>query len=120
MKFQTIIFALLSLSLSACVVTIDSDHESSARWDNSDVNDIEIGETNKEWILAAIGKPDNQRTRSDGTEVWRYKNVSERETRIGVFLLFHIDVERERHKNLHIEFEDDVVVDYWMESKWIE
>ncbi len=117
---KSIIFSLtlLSLSLTGCVVTIDSDHQLSSNWSEMDVDHIEVGETNKDWILSAIGNPNTKRTRSDGTEVWRYKNVSERDTRIGILLLLHMNVERERHKYLHVEFKDDVVIDYWMESDW--
>jgi len=119
---RTGIFALilLNLSLTGCVVTVDSDYASSAHWDRNDIQQIEVGETKKEWVLAAIGIPDSERTKSDGTEVWRYKNISERETKVGVFLLLHFDLEREHHQNLQIEFRDDVVSDYWLESKWIE
>lgn len=118
MKLVIYSLTLLSLSLTGCVVTIDSDYQSSSNWNDMDVDHIEIGETNKDWVLSAIGKPNTKRTRSDGTEVWRYKNVSERDTRIGILLLLHMNVERERHKYLHVEFKDDVVIDYWMESDW--
>ncbi len=111
---------ILCLTLVGCVVTVDSDYSSGADWSERDVKQIEIGETKKDWIIAAIGMPNDQRIRSDGVEVWRYKNISERDTEVGIFLLLHMDLERERHSYLNIEFRDDVVIDYELDTKWVE
>ena len=39
------------------------------------------------------------------------------DTEVGLFLLFHIDVEREVRQDLSIEFSQGVVTDYWVKER---
>jgi hypothetical protein len=38
------------------------------------------------------------------------------ETEVGLFLLFHVDVEKEYQEQLFVEIRDARVKDYWMQS----
>ena len=48
--------------------------------------------------------------------IWKYRNRSEKDTEVGLFLIFSVDVEEERTETLSIEFTDDVVTNYWIEE----
>ena len=58
----------------------------------------------------------NQWSDADGTEIWRYENVKQSESEVGLFLIFHVEIEKEDSEMLAIEFRDGVVTDYWTES----
>ena len=120
MKFEPFNLLVLCLTLTGCMITVDSDHSSNADWDDYDVNQIEIGRTSSDWIVASFGEPGSKRTNSDGNEVWKYKNIRERDTKVAVFLLFHFDIEREQQKILNIEIRDNIVVDYALNTHWTE
>ena len=45
-----------------------------------------------------------------------YRNRSEKDTEVGLFLIFSVDVEEERTETLSVEFENGVVINYWVEE----
>ncbi len=53
---------------------------------------------------------------ADGSEVWHYENNSKLDTEVGLFLLFHVDVESEVEKKLSVAIKDGLVTDYRTES----
>ncbi len=53
---------------------------------------------------------------ADGSEVWHYQNNSKADTAVGLFLLFHVDVESEVEKKLSVAIKDGLATDYWKES----
>jgi hypothetical protein len=53
---------------------------------------------------------------ADGSEVWHYENNSKVDTEVGLFLLFHVDVESEVEKKLSVAIKDGLVTDYRTES----
>lgn len=114
---RLLVLALLSTTLSACLLTVDSDHHITQRvWDEADVSRIEVGRTDREWVRTAFGEPVTRLSYADGTEIWKYRNRSEKDTEVGLFLLFSVDVEQERVETLSIEFVGGVVDNYWVES----
>ena len=120
MKTRILGCILLSLMMTGCILTVDSDITHNESWDNYDVDQIEVGETTRDWVLSSFGAPHSKLKRSDGSERWRYRSISERETEIGFFLLFHFDIERQYRQTLVIGFEDDVVVEYSLNGKSFE
>ena len=54
----------------------------------------------------------------DGTEIWKYRNRSEKDTEVGLFLVFSVDIDEERTEMLSIEFTDGLVTNYWIEEDW--
>lgn len=105
--------------LTGCLFTVDSDRSSGASsWDDRQVAAIREGETTAQWVRMRFGDPDRKRVdESSGTEIWHYESVEKRETRVGLFLIFKVDVDDEVNKRLSIEFKDGVVQDYWSESR---
>lgn len=107
----------LALAMTGCLVTVDSDSRAvHTVWDEGEVNRLQVGRSDQEWVRSSFGEPMNKISYADGTEVWKYRNRSEKDTEVGVFLLFSVDVEEERIDTLTIEFSNGVVSDYWIEE----
>ena len=112
------VFILMGmLSMTGCLFTVDSDtHSQSARWSDQEVSRIVRGQTSANWVRSSFGEPTRSTEFDDGTALWHYSNRSKVETEVGLFLLFHIDVEKEVEQQLTIEIKDGVVRDYWMQE----
>ncbi len=105
------------LSMTGCLFTVDSDtHTSSASWSQAEVSRIQRGQTSASWVRSNFGEPGRRTQFEDGSQLWHYSNRSEVETELGLFLLFHIDVEKTKESQLSIEITDNVVTDYWIED----
>lgn len=105
------------LSMTGCLFTVDSDrHEGASPWSEGQVARIERGSTSADWVLSSFGTPERITRHEDGSEVWRYSRSSKVETEIGLFLLFHVDVENEQEEQLFVEIREARVNDYWMQS----
>jgi len=108
---------IAGLTLTGCLLTVDSDGRLlDASWEEGDVSRLQIGSTDTDWVRSTFGEPRSRLSYADGTEVWKYRNRSEKDTEVGLFLLFSLDVEQERVETLSIEFEQGVVRNYWIES----
>lgn len=105
------------LLLTGCLFTVDSDTQTeSARWSPQEVSRIQRGQTSVSWVRSSFGEPNRRTQFEDGSQLWHYSNKSEVETEVGLFLLFHIDVEKTKESQLSIEIKDGVVTDYWIED----
>ncbi|MDH7945124.1 hypothetical protein QGM61_14975 [Pseudohongiella sp. SYSU M77423] len=110
--------AVLCSGLMGCLFVVDSKQsQSQTQWHSADRERLVTGETESEWIRQTFGSPDRVSRYDDGSEVWRYRNTQSSESEIGLFLLFHIDVEREETETLALEIKDGVVVDHWVERR---
>ena len=108
---------LVCFALSGCLFTVDSDGRIlSNTWDEADVNRLQMGQSNTDWVRTTFGEPTSLLRYADGTEIWKYRNRSEKDTEVGFFLLFSVDIEEERVETLSIEFEQDLVSNYWIEE----
>tara|TARA_R100001377_G_scaffold22753_1_gene12215 strand:- start:285 stop:644 length:360 start_codon:yes stop_codon:yes gene_type:complete len=112
------IFMLMGMLLmTGCLFTVDSDtHTQSVRWSDQEVARIVRGQTSANWVRSSFGEPTRSTEFDDGASLWHYSNRSKVETEVGLFLLFHIDVEREVERQLSIEIKDGVVRDYWTQE----
>lgn len=108
------------LMMTGCLFTVDSDsHSQSARWSDQEVSRIVRGQTNASWVRNTFGEPSRSTEFEDGSSLWRYSNRSKVETEVGLFLLFHIDVEKDVEQQLSIEIENGLVRDYWIDESRI-
>ena len=108
---------IMGLSLTGCLLTVDSDGRViDSTWDEGDVNRLQVGASNAEWVQNTFGEPTTRLRYADGTEIWKYRNRSEKDTEVGLFLVFSVDVERERIETLSIEFDQGIVSNYWIEE----
>jgi hypothetical protein len=111
------LLALLGVALNGCLFTVDSDGRLlDSTWDEGDVNRLEVGSTDTDWVRSTFGDPTSRLSYADGSEIWKYRNRSEKDTEVGLFLVFSVDVEQERIETLSIEFEQGVVSNYWIEE----
>ena len=104
------------LTMTGCLFTVDSSQKTGiAQWSPSELERIEIGQTDADWVRSTFGAPRRQSSYPDGTQVWRYENISESESEVGLFLLFNVSVEKEHAEILVIEMKDGIVSGYWVE-----
>jgi len=85
-------------------------------WDEADVNRLQLGQSDTEWVRTTFGDPTSLVSYADGTEVWKYRNRSEKDFEMGLFLIFSVDIEEERVETLTIEFDQGVVSNYSIEE----
>jgi hypothetical protein len=112
-----IIAMAVGLTLTGCLLTVNSDSKPILTvWDDGDVNRLELGSSDQEWVRNSFGEPISKLNYADGTEIWKYRNRSEKDTEVGLFLLFSVDIESERVETLSVEFLDGVVSNYWIEE----
>ena len=107
----------MGIVLSGCLVTVDSDSRPlQTVWNETDVTRLQIGESDVDWVETTVGHPVTKLSYADGTEIWKYRNRSEKDIEVGLFLVFSVDLEEERTETLSIEFIDGVVSNYWIEE----
>ena len=112
------LMAVLALALSACLVTVDSDSRALRTvWSEGDVARLEVGRSDEQFVRSTFGEPVSRLSYADGSQVWKYRNRSEKDTEVGVFLVFSVDVEEERTETLSIEFENGIVSNYWIDEQ---
>ena len=108
---------LASIVLTGCLVTVDSDSRSLQKvWNEADVSRLQLGTSDKDWVSTSFGNPGSKLNYADGSEIWKYRNRSEKDTEVGLFLVFSVDIEEERTETLSIEFTNGVVTNYWIEE----
>ena len=106
---------VMSIVLTGCLVTVDS-RPLQTVWNEADVSRLQLGESNLDWVSTSFGNPITKLTYADGMEIWKYRNRSEKDTKVGLFLVFSVDIEEERTETLSIEFIDGLVTNYWIEE----
>lgn len=107
----------MAITLTGCLVTVDSDSRPlQTSWDEGDVHRMQVGQSDQEYVRNSFGDPTTKLNYADGTEIWKYRNRSEKDTEVGLFLVFSVDVEEERVETLSIEFVDGIVSNYWIEE----
>jgi hypothetical protein len=110
--------AAMCISLMGCLFVVDSKQKAGrTQWYQADLDQVVSGQTDAHWIRNAFGEPDRISRYENGSEIWRYRNTSSSRSEIGLFLLFNIDVERDREEVLALEIMDDLVTDYWVERR---
>lgn len=115
---KSITLLLAGAMLTGCLVTVDSDSRPiSSVWNEGEVHRLQVGRTDEEFVRTSFGEPSTRLTYADGSEVWKYRNRSEKDTEVGLFLVFSVDVEQERIETLSIEFIDGIVSNYWIEDE---
>lgn len=115
---RVIAVGALCILMTGCLFVVDSKQRSDLpKWSSHEVDRIEVGATSAEWIERSFGPPDRRSSYDDSTEVWRYLNRSTSKSRVGLFLLFRVNVERDALETLAIEMRDGIVSDYWVEQR---
>lgn len=107
----------IGIAMTGCLITVNSDSRPlQIVWNESDVTRLQIGISDLDWVETTFGHPVTKLSYADGTEIWKYRNRSEKDTEVGLLFVFSIDIEEERTETLSIEFADGVVTNYWIEE----
>jgi hypothetical protein len=107
----------MCIALTGCLITVDSDSRPlQTVWNEGDVSRLQIGTSDQDWVSTSFGVPISRLSYADGSEIWKYRNRSEKDTEVGLFLVFSVDIEEERTETLSIEFTEGVVSNYWIEE----
>ena len=115
---KVLIAASLALLMTGCLFVVDSKQNTAReQWSSHEADRIVIGQTTGDWLRQTFGPPDRRSTYDDGTELWRYRNHNTTESRVALFLLFRVNVERDHSETLTIELRDGVVTDHWVERR---
>ena len=105
---------LVALLSGGCLVGGHSNVERSGTFvAESTLGQIVKGKTDKAWVRAVIGEP-NERVRVDGTrEIWKYAYTETKDSGGYVFLVFGGSDRKVTQGNVFIEFKEDVVDRTW-------
>ena len=108
----------MAMALTGCLITVDSDSRPiHTVWNEGEVTRLQIGQSDQQFVRNSFGEPLTKLTYADGTEIWKYGNRAEKDTEVGLFLVFSVDIEEERVDTLSIEFVDGVISNYWVEQE---
>ncbi|MCH7816738.1 MAG: hypothetical protein IIC60_09245 [Proteobacteria bacterium] len=111
------LFFAMSIALTGCLIHYDSDlRQLQTVWSESDVTRLQIGVSDQDWVTNTFGHPVTKLSYADGSEIWKYRNRSEKDIEVGLFLIFSVDIEEERIETLSIEFTEGLVTNYWIEG----
>lgn len=107
----------LALFMTGCLVSVDSDSRSLERtWNSVDVGRLQVGSSDTSWVQSTFGDPVTKLKYADGTEIWKFRNRSEKDTEVGLIFLLSVDLEEEHIETLSIEFDGGIVSNYWVEE----
>ncbi len=84
--------------------------------DMSALQQITLGETTTDWLVAQFGQPSAVRRPSDAIAIWQYQNVSRSTTRVRALPLFAVELKDQSRTVYHFEIENDYVVRYWKDA----
>ena len=105
---------LISLLMASCMVC-DSDVHYTGIEDRT-LNEIECGQTTKDWLIETLGEPSELYTDEEGNEILRYKCTKRIEK--DFVLIPPVIVTNEQKTIEHIvafEVQDGIVQRYWKE-----
>ncbi len=100
------------LMLSACVYNQHTkDYRKGTNISPQQIAAIEIGKTNKQWVLTNFGIPERTQVEKDGLEVFEYVNEHTATSNKSFIFLFNIDSDKVVDREVtRIVFRDNVVV----------
>ncbi len=76
---------------------------------------IKPGETTKEWVLTALGKPTREGETSQGTEMLTYEYTQKIVNEVDITLFLDAKDSKTTQHNLYFEIQDGVVQKFWHE-----
>ena len=105
---------LMSVLMAGCMVCDNDVHYTGV--EDQQLNEIERGQTIKDWLIETLGEPSEQYTDEEGNEILRYKCTKRIEK--DFVLIPPVIVTNEQKTIEHIvafEVRDDIVQRYWKE-----
>lgn len=105
---------LMSVLMAGCMVCDNDVHYTGV--EDQTLNEIERGQTTKDWLIETLGEPSEQYTDEEGNEILRYQCTKRIEK--DFVLIPPVIVTNEQKTIEHIvafEVRDDIVQRYWKE-----
>ncbi len=114
------LFALLvvtSFLLVGCVISKTDEHYTGRDRPigNQTLRQIQCGQTTKDWLVAALGEPTEERLTEDGTEILKYRCTMKKDNAFVLFPIIIVD-DKETDHSVSFEIKDDIVQRYWKEG----
>lgn len=107
---KSFLLVVISLLMTACVYTQNTHQDQSNHIDKQKMVQIEVGKTDKQWIINNMGMPDKIQSGKDGLETYEYINESKIKSDRTFIFLFSIKSEKVTSKRiLNINFKNNIV-----------
>lgn len=98
---KKILLLMVCLTLGACVYSQhSSERQQGTRISPQQVAAIELGKTNKQWVLTNLGIPERSQSEKDGLEVFEYVSDHSQTSNKAFIFLFKIDSEKNISQNV--------------------
>ncbi len=115
---RMLLVGALCMTLMSCLFTVDAKQSTrDSSWSDHERDQLVVGKTDAQWLRTHIGEPDQISRLEGGTEIWRYENDKRSKSRVGLILLFNINIESDSTETLALTLENDVVTDQWVEYR---
>jgi hypothetical protein len=81
----------------------------------SDLDQVELGVTTKDWVLDTFGPPTRVRNFKDDSEILIYERSERTEHEFSFFLIFSSESSEVTKETLSFEIRDGIVRKYWLD-----
>lgn len=107
---KKLIVILACIFMTACVYTQNTRQDQSNRLDKQKVVQIEVGKTDKQWVISNLGVPDKIQSDKDGVEIYEYTSENHIKSERTFIFLFSLKSEKITDKQtFSIQFKDNIV-----------
>lgn len=104
----------MSVGLAGCLVSSRSSSSVTGDYVGSDAfEEVEVGVTTDEWLIAALGAPTSSTTLDSGAQVWKWSHTKTSESSGSVLFLFGGSSSHVTAGATCVELCDGVVVKKW-------
>lgn len=115
---RMLLVGAMCMTLMSCLFTVDAKQSSrDSSWSDHERDQLVVGQTDSQWLRTHIGEPDQISHLGSGAEIWRYENNKRSKSRVGLILLFNINIESDSVETLALTLEEGIVTDQWVEYR---
>lgn len=97
---KKLILIAFSLFMTACVYTQNTHQDQNNAIDKQKLVQIEVGKTDKQWVINNMGMPDKIHSNSEGNEIYEYVNETKIKSTRKFIFLFSINSEKVTAKRI--------------------
>ncbi len=107
---KQLIVILACIFMTACVYTQNTREDQSDGLDKQKTVQIEVGKTDKQWVISNLGVPDKIQSEKDGTEIYEYISENRVKSERTFIFLFSLKSEKVTDKQtFSIHFKNNIV-----------
>jgi outer membrane protein assembly factor BamE (lipoprotein component of BamABCDE complex) len=97
---KKLILIAFSLFMTACVYTQNTHQDQNNHIDKQKMVQIEVGKTDKQWVINNMGMPDKIQSDNNGIEIYEYINETKIKADRKFIFLFSINSEKVTAKRI--------------------